>query len=230
MPHRGESASGALVPIRVWDLPTRAFHWVLALTIIGSVVSGHLDALAWHLRFGYLALGLLLFRLVWGFLGGRWSRFASFAYHPGTLLRYLRGTAHADEHLDVGHSPLGAFSVFAMLLMLALQIASGLVADDEVSTTGPLNRYVGNAIAQMATGWHRTGQWVLIVLITLHVGAIAFYRVRRNRNLVGPMLSGDKLLPPGTPAAADGPAAHATALLLAGLVAAVVGYIVSLGG
>jgi cytochrome b len=226
----GTTASTALSPVRVWDLPTRVFHWVLAVTIIGSIVSGHFDVLAWHVRFGYLAFGLLLFRLVWGFLGGRWSRFASFAYHPGTLLRYLRGESHPDEHVDVGHSPLGAFSVFAMLLLLALQVATGLVADDEVSTTGPLNRYVSNAFAQTATAWHRIGQWMLIALIALHVSAIVYYRVRRDRNLVGAMLTGDKLLPVGTPAAVDGPKTRAAALLLAALAAAIVGYIVSLGG
>lgn len=224
-----ETGSTALGPVRIWDLPTRVFHWVLAVTIVGSIVSGHLDALDWHVRFGYLVFGLLLFRLVWGFLGGRWSRFASFVYHPRTLLRYLRGDSHAGEHLDVGHSPLGAFSVFTMLLLLTAQVATGLVADDEVATTGPLNRYVSNALAQTATAWHRVGQWVLIALIALHVGAIVYYRVRRNRDLVGPMLTGNKMLPSGTPATADGPGAHATALLLAALIAAVVGYIVSLG-
>lgn len=225
-----KTGSNLLGPVRVWDLPTRIFHWVLALTIVGSLVSGHLDALSWHFRFGYWVFGLLLFRFVWGFLGGRWSRFASFVYHPRTLVRYLRGQSHGEEHLDVGHSPLAAFSVFAMLMFLALQVATGLVADDEVSTTGPLNRLVSHAFALAATSWHRVGQWLLIALIVLHIGAIVFYRVRRDRNLVGPMLSGDKLLPPDTPAAADSARTRAAALFLAALAAAVVGYIVSLGG
>ena len=93
-----------LTTVRVWDLPTRAFHWLLALAVVGSVVSAKLGggAMVWHFRFGYLIFALLAFRVLWGLIGGRWSRFASFIYAPDTLLRYLRGASRADEHHDVG--------------------------------------------------------------------------------------------------------------------------------
>ena len=105
----------ALKPVRVWDLPTRVFHWLLALAIIGSVVSAKIGgvAMVWHMRLGYLVFTLLAFRLLWGLVGGRWSRFGSFLHAPATTLRYLRGQHRSAEHLDVGHNPLGSFSVIA---------------------------------------------------------------------------------------------------------------------
>lgn len=219
--------------VRVWDLPTRAFHWLLAAAVIGQVITGKIggNALNWHFRFGFLVMGLLLFRLVWGFVGGHWSRFASFIYAPGTVLRYLRGQTRADEHLDVGHNPLGAGSVFALLFFLAAQVGTGLLADDEIATVGPLNKFVSNATASSATHWHKDyGQWILITLVLLHVAAIVFYRVRKGKNLVQPMLTGDKLLPSGTPAASDSMATRLLALGLALGCAAAVTWVVRLGG
>ena len=229
------SADRSLQAVRVWDLPTRVFHWLLALAVVGMVITGKIggNALAWHFRIGYLVMGLLLFRLLWGFVGGHWSRFARFVYSPGTVLRYLRGQGRPDEHLDVGHSPLGAFSVFALLFFLALQVGTGLVADDEIATQGPLNRFVSAATASSATHWHKgAGQAILIVLVLLHVGAIVYYRVRQNKNLVQPMLTGDKQLPaqPPTPAARDSMATRGLAAVLAVVCAGVVTWVVRLGG
>jgi len=117
--------------VRVWDLPTRVFHWLLALLIVGSIITAKIggNAMQWHLRFGLMVLALLLFRLVWGFVGGHWSRFAAFLYSPRDLMAYLRGDAGPGGRFDVGHSPLGALSVFALLALLIAQVATGLVAD-----------------------------------------------------------------------------------------------------
>ena len=110
--------------VRVWDLPTRAFHWLLAGLVVFSIVTAKIGggAMEWHLRSGYCILTLLAFRLVWGFAGGRWSRFRAFLYPPGTSLRYLRGGGLPHEHLDVGHNPLGAGSVFALLGILVMML------------------------------------------------------------------------------------------------------------
>lgn len=220
-------------PVRVWDLPTRLFHWVLAAAVIGLLVSGKIggNAIVWHMRLGYLVMGLIVFRLVWGLVGGHWSRFASFVRGPGTVLRYLRGQARPDEHLEVGHNPLGAGSVLALLLLLALQVGSGLVIDDEIATQGPLNRFVSSATAASATQWHRDyGQLILIALVLLHVAAIVYHRVRKQHDLVGPMISGDKLLPGPVPASQDGLRNRLLALVIAALCAAGVTWVVRLGG
>ena len=217
---------------RVWDLPTRLFHIVLALAVVGSVVSAKIGgaAMAWHFRLGYLVFGLLVFRLLWGFLGGRWSRFASFLYSPAATVRYLRGRAAPGERLEVGHSPLGALSVFAVLAVLAVQVATGLVGDDEIASVGPLNRYVSGATGLAATAWHKQwGQWIILALVALHVAAVALY-AWRGRNLVGPMLHGDKALPAGTPASADSLSMRLRALALALASAVTVWAVVRLGG
>ncbi len=204
--------------VRIWDLPTRLFHWALALTIVGSVVSAKIggNAMIWHFRLGFVVLGLLVFRAVWGLIGGRWSRFASFIYSPLTILRYLRGRARPGELLDVGHNPLGSLSVFALLAFLAVQVSTGLVADDEIATVGPLNRFVSSATALLATGWHKTwGQWIVLTLVATHIGAIAFYVVVKKHTLVRPMIGGDKLLAPNTPASIDNLRTRLLALVVA---------------
>lgn len=181
--------------VRVWDAPTRLFHWSLAACFVGLVVSGQIggSAMVWHFRFGYAALTLLLFRLVWGFHGGYWSRFSSFVYWPRQILLYLRGGGEPQQH--VGHNPVGALSVFTMLLFLALQVTSGLMSDDEISAAGPLTRIVSANWVSYATYYHKEiGKLMLILLVALHLGAIGFYFFRRHENLVRPMLTGDKTL------------------------------------
>ena len=219
--------------VRVWDLPTRLFHWTLALTMIGSIASAKIggNAMVWHFRFGYLVFALLAFRLLWGLVGGRWSRFASFIYAPGTVWRYLSGASRQDEHHEVGHNPLGSLSVFALLGFLTLQVATGLVADDEIASVGPLNRFVSGALAGRATHWHKDyGQWILLALVALHVAAILYYLLGKKRNLVRPMIVGDKALPAGTPASTDSAATRFIALVLAALCAVGVAWVVGLGG
>ena len=225
--------TGAMRKVRVWDLPTRVFHWALAAGVSGSVITAKIggNAMAWHFRFGYLIMTLLAFRLVWGLVGGRWSRFASFIYSPATLLRYLRGHARPEEHLDVGHSPLGAGSVFALLALLLLQVSTGLFADDEISNSGPLVKFVSTATSALATGWHKNfGQWLIIALVLLHLGAIAFYRLRRGRDLVRPMFTGDKMFAGRVPESVDSARHRGLALTLVALCAALVGWLVGLGG
>lgn len=222
-----------LVAVRVWDLPTRVFHWALACAVTGSLVSAQLggNAMVWHFRFGYAVLAMMVFRLLWGLVGGRWSRFSSFVFGPGALRRYLRGTPLRGERLDVGHSPLGALSVFALLALLTLQASTGLVADDEIANVGPLNRYVTGDQAASATSWHTTwGQWLIFGLIGLHVLAIVFYRVRRHIDLLRPMLVGDKLLPADTPGSADGALQRVLALLLLAGCAGLAWWVAAQGG
>ena len=180
--------------VRVWDLPTRAFHWLLAASVIGAVVTAKIggNAMVWHMRLGLLALALLVFRVVWGFIGGHWSRFGAFLYAPSSVLAYLRGETGPNGRYDVGHSPLGALSVFALLAVLVVQVATGLIADDEIATVGPLNRFVETALGLRATSWHKNlGQYLIIALVVLHVGAVLFFLLKKGRILIAPMWLGD---------------------------------------
>jgi cytochrome b len=186
----------SLIRVRVWDLPTRLFHWALALCFSGSLITGTVGgaAMAFHFRFGYAMLALLLFRFVWGLVGGRWSRFSSFLFSPQATLAYLKGESPIDAR--VGHSPLAALSVWALLAFLTLQVATGLVSDDEIFYAGPLTHMVSNATVRLATFYHADfGQLVLLALVLLHLGAVV-YHTRRRQRLVSAMLHGDKLLPP----------------------------------
>jgi cytochrome b len=226
------SPESELRSARVWDLPTRAFHWLLAATVVASIVSAKIggNAMAWHMRFGLLAMALLLFRLAWGFVGGRWSRFTSFVYGPRQVLEYLRGGSGPAGRYDIGHSPLGSLSVFALLALLVCQVATGLVADDEIATLGPLNRFVEPTLGLKATGWHESfGQYLIIAMVVLHVSAVAYYVLRKRRNLIGAMWHGDQPVAAGTPASADGLPQRALALALFAAAAALAGWIGSLG-
>jgi cytochrome b len=220
--------------VRVWDLPTRVFHWVLAAAVVGSVASAKIggNAMAWHYRFGYLILGLLVFRLAWGLVGGRWARFASFVYGPASTLRYLRGRALQDDRFDVGHSPVGALSVFALLLVLVVQVGTGLVSFDDIEQVGgPLNRFVAEATSMKALGWHKSaGQVLVISLVLLHVAAVLFYLLAKRRNLIGPMWHGDKPLADASLAARDTARERVVAAVIALACAGLVAWVVSLGG
>lgn len=183
------------VIVRVWDAPTRVFHWALVVCVAGLLLTAQIggSAMVWHFRFGYSVLTLLLFRLVWGFVGGHWSRFVSFLYRPGEVIRYIKG--QGDSSHSVGHNPMGAFSVFALLGFLALQAGSGLFSDDEIAAAGPLTRFVSASWVGNATFYHKEiGKLILLALVALHLSAIGFYFFSKKENLVRPMITGDKSL------------------------------------
>jgi cytochrome b len=179
--------------VRIWDLPTRLFHWALFVCVVGLIITGNIggNLMTWHFRLGYCVMTLLLFRIVWGLIGGKWSRFASFIYAPSTVIAYLKGQGK-PEH-SAGHNPLGAGSVFALLAFLAAQVGTGLISDDEITNQGPLARFVSNASVNLANWWHKdVGKWVIAALIVLHIAAILFYLHKKKENLIKPMLHGDK--------------------------------------
>lgn len=215
--------------IRVWDLPTRVFHWGLAASVIGLGISGTVggSAMIWHFRFGYTVLALLLFRLVWGLIGGKWSRFGSFLFAPRRMVDYLAGRDR--EQLNMGHSPLGALSVFAMLAALLVQVGTGLLSDDEISFAGPLTAYVSGEWVSLATWYHASvGKWIVLALVLLHLAAIAYYTARKHR-LVSAMLSGDKLAAAGLQSARDDVTSRSLALLVLAASGGLVYWISSLG-
>lgn len=217
--------------IRVWDLPTRLFHWLLAGAIIGSVVTAQIggNAMTWHFRCGFTIASLLLFRLVWGFVGGRWSRFASFIYSPGTVMQYLKGQGR-PEHA-IGHNPLGAASVFAMLVVLMAQVSTGVFSDDEIAAVGPFAKFVSNATVSLATTYHKSyGKFLLLALIVLHLGAILYYYLVQRQNLVKPMLTGDKAQPAALPGSRDDAVSRLAAAIVFAACVALVGWGASLGG
>jgi len=187
--HEPGTASGA-ARIKVWDAPVRLFHWLLVALVTVSIVTGLEGAnyMHWHLRSGYAILVLLLFRLAWGFAGGTYARFASFVRGPRAVLDYLRGRGTRTP----GHNPLGGLSVLAMLAVLLLQTATGLFANDDIFTEGPLYKLVSKETSDFLTTVHKYNYYVICGLIALHFTAVVYYFVAKDDNLLLPMINGWK--------------------------------------
>jgi cytochrome b len=201
--------------ILVWDLPTRIFHWLLVIAVSGAFLSGLQggNLMVWHGRLGMLILGLLVFRLAWGLLGSTYARFAQFIRGPRSVLDYLRGRWHG-----VGHSPLAALSVIALLALLLFQTVSGLMSNDDIAFRGPLYDLVTKSTSNWLTGLHRQNIWLIGALIGLHVVAVLFYTLVRKDNLIGPMIHGRKDVASETARSASGGGwvAFGAALLITG--------------
>lgn len=218
-----------MVTTRIWDLPTRFFHWLLVASVTGLVVTGQVggNAMVWHFRLGYAVLTLLLFRLVWGFVGGHWSRWSQLVLSPARVLAYLRGRS---AQTWVAHNPAGSWSVLLMMCWLLLQVATGLVSDDEIANAGPLTSLVSGATVSLATAWHKgPGKLLLILLVLAHVSAIAWYRWRKGQALVPAMWHGDKVVSEDVPASRDCLPQRVLAVLLLLACATAVRWLVGLG-
>ena len=182
---------------RVWDVPVRIFHWALVLLIVSQIVTVSIggNAMEYHLLGGYTILTLVLFRIVWGLVGSHHARFTNFVRGPLSVFRYARSLFGAGHEQHAGHNPLGGWSVIAMLASALVQVVSGLFADDEIMTTGPLWKYVSDDVASLFGVIHETNALVLLTLICVHMGAILFYLVKKKENLIVPMFSGVKVSP-----------------------------------
>jgi cytochrome b len=184
----------ATVKVAVWDLPTRLFHWTLVALLALSWWSAEEDELELHIYSGYAILTLLLFRILWGLFGSSTARFRNFLRGPAAVLAYLRDT---KGWRAVGHTPIGALSVVALLGLIALQVGTGLFnSDDDGLNEGPLAPLVSSDLAETAHDIHETVFNVLLVFVGLHIAAILFYRLFLGKKLVGPMISGKAALDP----------------------------------
>ena len=178
--------------IKVWDLPTRLFHWALVALIALQYASGEFGWLSmqWHFWLGYTTLALLVFRVLWGFAGSQTSRFADFVRGPRAVLRYMLDSLRGRAPHAPGHNPLGGWSVLALLALVALQAVSGLFTSDDISEEGPLVAHVSTATVGTLTKIHHLAADALLILIALHVGAVLLHWALRRDNLIAPMLHG----------------------------------------
>ncbi|QWD84931.1 cytochrome b/b6 domain-containing protein [Polynucleobacter asymbioticus] len=221
--------------IRVWDLPIRLFHWLLVICIVGSFITVKIggNAMEWHARVGYCVLSLIIFRICWGFIGSHHARFIHFVPSPRGLLNYLSGKAKAG----LGHNPLGALSVLALLCSVGLQAITGLFANDDIAFEGPFSKYVSSSTVELLTSIHYFNEKVLIVLIVTHLCAIFYYQKFKGENLIKPMLLGDKEIDPSEEArylpsdlgqaSKDGGLQRGFALVLLSVIAVILGYLIT---
>lgn len=199
--------------IGVWDPLLRIVHWSFPLLIPAMWWTAENDKWALHKRLGLVLLGLLVFRILWGFIGPETARFAQFVRGPQKVLAYLRGDGSVGP--AIGHSPLGGWSTMVLLGAMLLQVSLGLFAGDPFDgTTGPLNSLVGVALADMITELHETFFWVIAGLVALHLAAICFYAVRGD-DLLSPMVGGSR--PPLAGVTGIGPVPWVRGLLACGI-------------
>jgi cytochrome b len=180
--------------IRVWDLPTRLFHWLLVVLIVLLYATGEFGMLdmRWHFWLGYATLALTVFRVSWGLFGSQTSRFADFVRGPAAVGRYVKAQISTNAHFSLGHNPLGGWSVLALLLSVLLQSVTGLFASDEIDADGPFTASVSGYTVKLMTRLHNWNENVLLLLIALHVAAVLFYLLIKHDNLITPMITGRK--------------------------------------
>lgn len=184
--------SSKTTSVRIWDLPVRLFHWLLVLGIGFSWFTAETGGnwMIWHERCGILLLSLILFRLVWGVVGSDTARFARFLGAPRQALQHLHEVRDQQTAYHAGHNPLGGWMVVALLLLVLFQAITGLFANDDIMTEGPLSGLVSGKTSDWLTGLHHLGFNLLLLLVGVHVVAILFYRLAKRTNLIKAMVTG----------------------------------------
>lgn len=174
--------------MKVWDLPTRLFHWLIVLVFCVSWYTAEEGMMTWHYRSGILGLALIVFRVFWGLVGGSTARFSNFVRSPSAVVRFVSGAG--EKPRTAGHNPLGGYSVILLLLVLFVQIGTGLFAVDvDGLESGPLSFFVSFDQGRFAAEVHEISFTALQALVGLHILAIIFYRLRGN-HLTRAMVTG----------------------------------------
>ncbi len=199
--------------IKIWDLPTRLFHWLLVAAIGGAYFTGETGGnwLVWHGRLGMFIVGLIAFRLTWGFIGSTYARFATFVRGPSTIKAYLAG-----QWKGLGHNPLGALSVLALIGLVAFQATTGLLAqNDDTGFAGPFYAHIGSSLGSVATRLHHKSFDILLILVGLHVAAVVYYGHFKKEPLLKTMITGHKEASEGESARGGNLVALIIALIIA---------------
>jgi len=183
------------LPMPIWDLPVRLFHWLLAALVGFMWLSGKQGWLEWHMWSGYAILSLLIFRVIWGFVGSDTARFMYFLKSPIEALRHLAQITRREPDTEMGHNAAGGWMVVGLLGLLLAQVITGLGSNDDISIEGPLARMVGKSWSDWMTSQHHFLFKIVQIAIALHVAAIIVYAVLKRHDLVRPMITGKKRMP-----------------------------------
>ena len=181
--------------IKVWDLPVRLFHWSIVVLIGAAWLTQELNKMDLHVWVGYAILTLLLFRIVWGFIGSDTARFARFLKGPAAALRHLSHIRRREVDREVGHYAAGGWMVLVMLALIGVQAGTGLFANDDANTEGPLMHFVSKDQSNWLSKIHSLNFDLIEIVIALHVLAIVAYAVLKRQDLVRPLVTGTKLMP-----------------------------------
>lgn len=208
----------------IWDMPTRLFHWLLVASIVAQYFTAEVldNAIQWHFYIGYFTLGLILFRVIWGFVGTTYAKFSQFVHGPKATLNYAKTLTNKNSTPHAGHNPMGAWMVLALLSLIALQAVSGLFISDDIFSDGPYFSAVSESTQSTMSFIHHNVFNVIIIAVALHIAAIVFYAVFKKQRLVPAMVHGKK----ATTAPGISSSKLLVALVVALLVAGVVYYVV----
>ncbi|MCC8402392.1 cytochrome b/b6 domain-containing protein [Paraburkholderia sp. MMS20-SJTN17] len=193
-------------PVLVWDAPVRLFHWLVVALVTAAYVTLKLNWIDWHVRVGETLLALVIFRLLWGCFGSETARFRSFVASPAAALRHLRRLFHREPDVQVGHNAAGGWMVLLLLALLLIETLSGLYVNNDIADEGPLSALVPVWLANAISDLHGLVWYMLLAAVTLHVLVIALYALAKGHNLLRPMLTGYKPLPPSIDAPRQTPA------------------------
>jgi cytochrome b len=187
-----EAAMDPKPQVRVWDIPTRLFHWSVVVLLCVSWFSADQGYMRVHLVSGLTLLSLLLFRIAWGLMGSTTARFRNFLHPPRRVVGYLKGLAGGDKIFYAGHNPAGGVMVLALIAVLLAQVATGLFANDGVRFSGPLALLVSEETSSLITGIHGLVFDLILILVWCHIVAVGFYLLVKGDNLIWPMVTGKK--------------------------------------
>jgi cytochrome b len=188
---RPPSADGFVL---IWDLPTRVFHWTLAASFFIALATGDSDRFRdIHVFSGYLVLGLICFRVLWGFAGSRYARFESFLYGPRAAVTYAKAVLAAKAARYLGHNPAGSWAIFALLTLGLLICVSGLVVLGAEESQGILKGFAGHPLGQLTRELHDWLSWLMLALVLTHVAGVVIESRTHRENLAKAMLTGIKL-------------------------------------
>ena len=180
----------------IWDLPLRLFHWLLVFAVIGAIASAKNGVMFWHEKMGLTVLGLMGFRIIWGFIGSHHARFSNFLVSPAQVLIYLKSRWQGNRDIHPGHAPTGAYATLVLIAVLSLMASLGTMANDDILYEGPLAAYVGSFSGE-ARQYHYIVEKFVYAVIALHLIAMIVYRRILKINLVPAMIHGgeDRSLP-----------------------------------
>ncbi len=190
-------ANAATNFVAVWDWPVRVVHWAIAILVAALLTTGLIgdELLVWHMRFGQVLLALVIFRIVWGFVGSANARFTSFLRGPRAVFDYARSLFRPPHHPHATHNPLGGWMVVVLLVVMLVQATTGLFTNDDVLYEGPLVKLITKDLSDAIGSWHRRLWWAIVVFASIHIIAVIAYFAHLGENLVYPMVSGEKMLP-----------------------------------
>lgn len=181
--------------IKIWDSPTRLFHWALVINLVAAWYTIENRMIELHEIAGHTLIALLVFRVCWGFVGSTTARFSHFIIHPISAIDYLMKSLKLKAHHKIGHNPAGGWMVIVMMLVIAFQLVSGLFANDDLGFSGALSDNVSKELSDTITQLHGINFDLLIAIIWVHLVAVFFYVLVKKDNLIEAMVTGNKILP-----------------------------------